>query len=282
MKWFKHFSNAQHDVKIRRLIRKYGLRGYGLYFACVESIAYQLETESPTPDMEENARDIAEYFGEDSAYIEEVLHFCIYTLQLFELNEANGRLTCMKLLVHLDNTMSNNPQIKAIIDNFRQNPVQLKETSRNFNQIRLDKIRLDNNTCANTQDKDTSLDAIPFTTFWEMYSYKKNRLTSERKWNRLSAADRVACLKALPKYIESTPDKQFRKHPSTYLNNRSWEDEIITKGSIDITDTQILERLKSGGMPQTPEAVAFIREKGYKLDDILYKKTPILEAVNAN
>ena len=33
----------------------------------------------------------------------------------------------------------------------------------------------------------------------------------------------------LPKYIESTPIKQYRMHPSTYLNNESWNDEILTK-----------------------------------------------------
>ena len=35
----------------------------------------------------------------------------------------------------------------------------------------------------------------------------------------------------LPHYIKSTPDKQFRKHPSTYLNNQGWFDEIINKNN---------------------------------------------------
>ena len=39
----------------------------------------------------------------------------------------------------------------------------------------------------------------------------------------------------MPLYVNSTPDKQFRKHPLTYLNNRGWEDEIVVKtnGVID-------------------------------------------------
>ena len=28
-------------------------------------------------------------------------------------------------------------------------------------------------------------------------------------------------------YKDSTPDKKYRKHPSTYLNSKGWEDEII-------------------------------------------------------
>ena len=31
----------------------------------------------------------------------------------------------------------------------------------------------------------------------------------------------------LPGYIQSKPDKQFRKHPTTFLNNEGWKDEII-------------------------------------------------------
>ena len=30
-------------------------------------------------------------------------------------------------------------------------------------------------------------------------------------------------------YVDSTPDKQFRKDPTTYLNNECWNDEIIVK-----------------------------------------------------
>jgi hypothetical protein len=33
----------------------------------------------------------------------------------------------------------------------------------------------------------------------------------------------------IPEYKKATPDKQYRKHPSTFLNNESWNDEIPTK-----------------------------------------------------
>jgi hypothetical protein len=31
----------------------------------------------------------------------------------------------------------------------------------------------------------------------------------------------------IPKYKEAQPDKLFRKDPATFLNNKSWNDEII-------------------------------------------------------
>jgi hypothetical protein len=139
VKWFKHFSNARFDPKIRRLIQNYGLEGYGLYFLIVESIAFQLETNSPMPDLEETAHDIAQFTHNDTVLIQEIIEFCLEQ-KLFEYNHDIGRILCLKLLTHLDNTMSNNPEIKKILQNFKK----LQETSSDLKQIRLDKTILDN------------------------------------------------------------------------------------------------------------------------------------------
>jgi hypothetical protein len=69
---------------------------------------------------------------------------------------------------------------------------------------------------------------IPFDTFWDLYDKKSGRGNCEAKWNRLSDDERSKCMAQLPAYVEATPDKKFRKDPIRYLNNKSWEDEIIT------------------------------------------------------
>lgn len=68
---------------------------------------------------------------------------------------------------------------------------------------------------------------IPFETFWDLYDKKEDRIKCERKWSHLTNKEREECIKKLPAYIKSTPDKKFRKNPATYLNNKSWENEII-------------------------------------------------------
>lgn len=138
MKWFKHFSKARYDVKVMRLIKKYGLKGYGLYFAIVEIIAFNLETDKPVPDLEENAKDMADFFGEDTVEIEKIIKDCI-ELGLFEYSKNSGRVSCLKLLTHLDNTMSSNPEIKNILANFKK----LQETFSKPKELKPDKIRLD-------------------------------------------------------------------------------------------------------------------------------------------
>lgn len=138
MKWFKHFSSAQFDPRLLRVIRKFGLRGYGLYFVCLELISSKLDPQHPMPDMEQNDSDLAAFFNEDTDLIRDMLGFLINE-GLFQRDKNSGRLVCLKLLAHLDNTMSNVPQIRAILDNFKK----LQETSNDFKQIRLDQIKLD-------------------------------------------------------------------------------------------------------------------------------------------
>lgn len=75
-----------------------------------------------------------------------------------------------------------------------------------------------------------------FDKFWDLYGKKvgeKGKI--KRKFLSLSKADRVKIFETLPAYIASTPDKQYRKHPQTYLNNRSWEDEIIQRNTTQST-----------------------------------------------
>jgi hypothetical protein len=69
---------------------------------------------------------------------------------------------------------------------------------------------------------------LPFNSFWELYDKKIGKPKSEKKWDALSLKEQKDILDYLPKYIEITPDKKYRKNPETFFNNRSWEDEIIS------------------------------------------------------
>ena len=60
-----------------------------------------------------------------------------------------------------------------------------------------------------------------------MYDKKVGRETCEKKWARLTEAERQKIFATLPGYIISQPDKKYRKNPETYLNQKSWNDEII-------------------------------------------------------
>lgn len=69
---------------------------------------------------------------------------------------------------------------------------------------------------------------IEFDKFWNLYDKKVGDKTKlQKKWENLKDDEREDVIKYIPRYIASKPDKQFRKDPSTFLNQRGWEDEII-------------------------------------------------------
>lgn len=66
-----------------------------------------------------------------------------------------------------------------------------------------------------------------FGTWWNKYNKKTGRELTQKKWINLTFEEIQTCLNVVDKYVESKPDKQFRKDPATYLNQKCWDDEII-------------------------------------------------------
>lgn len=70
-----------------------------------------------------------------------------------------------------------------------------------------------------------------FCLWWDMYGKKIDRAKCFKKWQKMTDAERDACIEATPAYVASTPDLQYRRHPATYLNNKSWENQIIPRNN---------------------------------------------------
>lgn len=69
---------------------------------------------------------------------------------------------------------------------------------------------------------------IEFEWFWNDYDKKvgdKQKL--KKKWHKLTDEERQNAMNYIDLYKQAVPDKQFRKNPETFLNNKSWNDEII-------------------------------------------------------
>lgn len=89
-------------------------------------------------------------------------------------------------------------------------------------------INLNQQPSTTNQELSTSL---PFDDFWNAYDYKKGGLAQlKAKWLSLSIEEQKLIMAHIPDYAKSTPDKKFRKHPLTYLNNESWLDEMTEPG----------------------------------------------------
>jgi hypothetical protein len=71
-----------------------------------------------------------------------------------------------------------------------------------------------------------------FGDFWEIYDKKRgDQAKIKVKWDKLRQEEKENAIEYIPSYIEAQPEKQFRKDPGTFLNNKSWNDEIITNST---------------------------------------------------
>ena len=86
-------------------------------------------------------------------------------------------------------------------------------------------------TAPSVQTTDQSFDE-----WWQLYNKKRGKEKCMKKWAKLSAKDKSLCIAATPAYVASTPDPTYRKDPITYLNNKSWNDEIYFRNNGNTTD----------------------------------------------
>jgi hypothetical protein len=92
-------------------------------------------------------------------------------------------------------------------------------------------------------DNNTKL--LTFELFWELYDKKVDSKKCKDKFEKVKESDRQKILETLPLYVKSTPDKQYRKNPITYLNNESWNDTIV----ITESKSEPINRLKVNDYP---------------------------------
>ena len=74
-----------------------------------------------------------------------------------------------------------------------------------------------------------------FEDWWLWYDYKKSKDKAKKSWNTLTEQEKDLALQSVQAYVQSTPDKTFRKHPTTYLNQKCFNDEIITRNTTSQT-----------------------------------------------
>lgn len=81
----------------------------------------------------------------------------------------------------------------------------------------------------NTQERAIEPPPTGFETFWASYPRRLNRKGAERSWGKLSPDARDAALAALPAFVARCKgvDLAFVPHPTTWLNQKRWEDPAL-------------------------------------------------------
>ncbi len=69
-----------------------------------------------------------------------------------------------------------------------------------------------------------------FETFWNLYQKPIGKKLAKQKFITLTLEDCNKAISVTPIYVKSTPDKKFRKHASTWLNQECFNDEYDSNG----------------------------------------------------
>lgn len=228
--YFTHDYNASQDPKILNMLSEQKWEGYGLYWMLIEKLA-----EAKGKLLFSDLKGIAFSTHTD----EKTLKKIICDFSLFENNADH--FWSNRLLDHL----CKRQKISKIRAKLGQKGGLAKAKQLPSNSSSKTKQRK----VKESKGKEIE-NTLNFSIFWEAYQNKKDRPKCEAKWARLSLAEQTAILEHIPKYLATIKDKKYQKHPATFLNNRSWENEIDEK-EIDTTgwsDMKIIEQFGVAGL----------------------------------
>ena len=66
-----------------------------------------------------------------------------------------------------------------------------------------------------------------FEVVWDLYGKKIKKPRAEAKWKRMTKKERQLAMDHIPRFVQATPEVQFRPHFDVYLNQKRWEDEHL-------------------------------------------------------
>lgn len=131
-----------------------------------------------------------------------------------------------------------------------KNPVKAKEPSGlSGNPSKPKKADSDKDSGSDKDSDSESVNKVTkdrFAEFWDLYGKKTDSSKCKTKFARLTKTEIELLFEKLPAYIKSTPDKQYRKNPITWLNGKCWNDEIMQNSQAQSVHTFETQNYTSG------------------------------------
>lgn len=243
---FYHDYYARHDEKILCLRAKFGIAGYGTFWVIIEML-WEHDTSRLRHKL---ISGMAFQNNIDITMLNDVITECIS----LELLNSDGEYFWSEAV---SRRKQERDQVRAKYSaagkKGMKNRYEAAKNSEKGNDVitMLNDVITMPNKKKESKDKDYTKNNsivrdlnISFDEFWEHYDKKtgdKKKLIA--KWQALKDDERILAMEHIKKYKIAQPDKSFRKDPQTYLNNKSFNDEIIYRNSGVKNEQQPTERL---------------------------------------
>jgi hypothetical protein len=110
-----------------------------------------------------------------------------------------------------------------------------------------------------------------FEQFWKLYPRKVAKRDAQKAFNKLNVKEQYDAIKAIENHIKHwtlrETESQFIPHPSTWLNQGRWEDELdFTVKEVKPKEVKTLERDKQArSTAKWFDSVAGVMEKGKEM-----------------
>lgn len=228
--FFSHDYNSRNDPKMSNLRMKEGMEGVGIYWCIVEELY------------------------EEGGYV--MLSECeriAYDLRVKA--DKVKRIVINYLLFRNDGIKFWSESALRRIEARNAKSVKAKESAlERWNKRKVDANALpsdsDSNAIKERKGKDKKEEERKghetaeaevcvwptFGDFWDAYGKKKGKTKCELKFKKISQEAREKIMDHVPRYVESTPEVQYRKDPLTYLNGECWNDEIIQRNGNSVNN----------------------------------------------
>lgn len=114
---------------------------------------------------------------------------------------------------------------------------------------------------------------ISFDQFYKAYPRKVGRYAAEKSFKRLAEKEKTLAIEGLSNYIKfwegNKTEKQFIPHPSTWLNQKRWEDELedlkeVVESEKENETLQKIEQSEGAEEHEVKEALASFFKKRRK------------------
>lgn len=226
--YFSHDYNARQDSKIKKLLAKHGLLGYGIFWSLIEDL-YNNANALPT-DYDSIAYDLRT----DKNLIKDIVE----NYDLFVIDSNLFGSTSVQKRLEARNEKSATARLSAI---------KRWEKMRTQSEVNANALQSDSegNAIKEKKGKETK---IEFIVFWDLYGNKTGRKKSEAKWNKLNIETQQKIINTLPAFLAYKPFEGYNHpNPETYLNNERWNDVLPTVKNVE--ETSLLSKFKNQEVP---------------------------------
>jgi hypothetical protein len=212
--YFTHDFNARQDAKIKRLIMKHGMAGYGMFWSIVEDLynnanALPTDYESIAFDLRTESETIKSIVNEFGLFIVDEDTFGSMSVQ----NRLDARaLKSKKARDSAQKRWGNDA-------NAPKDDANALPTDSDSNAIKESKSK---------KSKEGEIDITKpdlFQQFWDLYNNKLDRVKCEKEWFKIDNAEYHKIIEHVPKFVQASGE--YLCKPINYLTGRRWQDEQL-------------------------------------------------------